>query len=39
MGLVNGCIACGISFVVAIVLSLVIGFDGPLPFFGKKQAA
>ena len=39
MGLVNGCIACGISFVVAVVLCLVLGFDGPLPFFGKKQAA
>lgn len=38
MGLVNGIIACAISFVVAVVLCLVIGFDGPLPF-GKKQAA
>ena len=38
MGLVNGCIACSISFVVAVVLCLVLGFDGPLPF-GKKKAA
>lgn len=38
MGIVNGIIACAISFVVAIVLCLVIGFDGPLPF-GKKKAA